>query len=230
MDIITTIQRTFEDYEVDPSQSMIVGFSGGSDSAALAVAMATWRLAKDVHLLHVNHHWNTDSNMFQRQCENMAAKIGLPIHIADFHPQDKGNLEEASRNARYNAFKELADSVGARVILTAHHADDQAETVLFHILRGSGVHGIPVIRPFSADRKDLTVFRPAINLSHQDLVEFLKKRNHKWVEDPSNRKIDFLRNKIRHSLIPMLKRDFNPSIQKAICRLSQKYEGQNEFH
>ncbi|QBM16615.1 tRNA(Ile)-lysidine synthase [Marinobacter sp. JH2] len=189
-----------------------VAFSGGLDSALLLHVVASCHC--DVTAIHINHQLQTNHRQTEQFCRDVCERLGVPIVV---EPVDvavsvtgAGGLEEAARNARYQVFeRRLGDG---DLILMAHHGDDQAETVLFRLLRGSGVRGLagmPASRTLG--RGDL--YRPWLAVGRDRLQDVAGSAGLRWVEDPSNISQAYDRNFLRHAIIPDLKKRW-PSLLK----------------
>lgn len=183
----------------------IIALSGGLDSSVLAHALAT---SKDLHgkkllAVHVDHQLSQDSGSWVAHCENLAASLDIEFssvrvsveRAAAFGP------EAAARTARYAAFAEIVESNDW--LLSAHHRDDQAETLLLNLLRGSGpagIAGIPPLRRFHTG----WLVRPLLDVSRTDLLDYAESIDLSWIEDPSNEERAFDRNFLRHRVLPAM--------------------------
>jgi tRNA(Ile)-lysidine synthase len=188
-----------------PAEAYLVGFSGGADSTALLHAMRSirGRLRAPVSAIHVNHGLHGDAPQWQVRCENFCKRLGIGLASVDINPTgDSGKgLEAEARQLRYEAIASQMTPGGA--LLTAHHADDQAETLLLNLMRGSGVDGLaamPESRPFGRG----LLQRPLLEFQGSALREYLVEQGVDWVEDPSNEELDHDRNFVRHELVPLL--------------------------
>jgi tRNA(Ile)-lysidine synthetase-like protein len=130
------------------------------------------------------------------------------------------SLEAAAREARYDFLARVARETGADVVATAHTADDQAETVIMNVCRGTGVAGLGGIPP-SGTWRGVRIVRPLLSVGHADLVEYLTRAGIEWCEDETNADARFMRNRIRRRVIPMLAEELNPSVRGALCRLAE---------
>ncbi len=192
---------------LSPETPLIVAFSGGLDSCVLLHALSVLRGEMSLRLgaVHVDHGLQPASAGWARHAEKFCESLNVPcaiecIHITATEIREHG-LEAAARQARYAC---LARHVGAgEVLLTAHHVDDQAETVLLQLLRGSGTHGLaamPEIAPFSAGR----LARPLLGFTRAQLADYAEREKLQWVDDASNRDPRFARNYLRHQVFPLL--------------------------
>jgi tRNA(Ile)-lysidine synthase len=192
---------------LSPQTPLTVAFSGGLDSCVLLHALCALRkeLSWRFGAVHVDHGLQPASAGWARHAEKFCEDLNVPcvverIDITDTEIREQG-LEAAARQVRYAC---LARHVGAgEVLLTAHHVDDQAETVLLQLLRGSGTHGLaamPEIAPFSSGR----LARPLLGYTRAQLVDYAEREKLQWVDDPSNRDPRFSRNYLRHQVFPLL--------------------------
>jgi tRNA(Ile)-lysidine synthase len=188
-----------------PHLALCVAFSGGVDSTALLAALA--RLHKPalrLRALHVDHQLRPDSQLWSAHCRRTARALGVRIQVCRIGvPRARGgSLEAAARRARYAAL--AAALRGGEVLLTAHHEDDQLETVLLQLLRGAGVAGLaamPAVAPFAGT----VLVRPLLSVAHQELLDWVSSQGLSWVEDDSNAQEQLDRNYLRHNVLPRLR-------------------------
>jgi len=201
-----------------PGDTLIVGLSGGADSVAL-LDLLTSLPGCSLHLIaaHLNHCLRGDESDGDEQfCREFAARRGIPfetrrVDVAAFAARKGLNLEDAGREARIEFLDHLAQTAGAAAVVLAHHADDQAETVLMRLLRGSGSHGLAGI----AWKNRRGYIRPLLNVTRQEIEAYLRKRGLEWREDSSNRDTTLLRNRIRHEILPLLE-SCNPATRETL--------------
>jgi tRNA(Ile)-lysidine synthase len=214
------------EHGVEPTHRLGVGCSGGADSAALAHVTASLGRAGalgPVVLLHIDHGLRPDSAGDARAVESLARTLGAAVAIREVMV-DRGlaSLERAAREARYQAFEDLAREQELRWILLAHTASDQAETVLMRVLRGTGVAGLAAI-PAQRGR----YLRPLLGTTRQEIEEYVRDHGVAWVRDPTNEDPAFLRNRIRHRWLPALRAE-NPALDQALVRLAGSAAAQRE--
>ena len=182
-----------------------VGFSGGADSTALLVAFHELgsKLEAGLHAIHFNHGLQTLADDWQAHCLTFCEKRNIPLRIEQLELtlQEGQSPEEQARQQRYAAIELLLGK--GEVYLTAHHADDNAETFLLNLMRGSGMDGLDAIPPLRKIGNGW-VARPLLDFDRQDLENFLRERNIPWLEDPSNQDLSFDRNYVRNELFPEL--------------------------
>lgn len=204
--------------DLPASKRLLVAYSGGMDSHVLLHAIAGIRdeLSASIHAVHVNHRLQSHAHQWAERCDNFCRSNHIPITILEIDAaSDKGESPEAvARERRYQALSELIQE--GDILLTAHHRDDQAETVLLQLLRGSGPSGLsamPMLNGFGAGLHA----RPLLQHSRSDLEEYAREHLLQWVEDFSNSDISFDRNFLRHEAIPLLRRRW-PSLDRTIAR------------
>jgi tRNA(Ile)-lysidine synthase len=213
--VLDRVIKTISRYRmIGAGDRVIAAVSGGADSVCLVHVLREAR-ANLAGLAHFNHKLRGEaSEEDERFVAALAARLGLPFYRAEGLP-GPGNLEQEARRARRAFFLELIrDGAGNRVAL-AHTRDDQAETVLFRVLRGSGLTGVAGIHPVTAEG----FIRPLIGVTRSEVLEFLRARGIEWREDSSNLDLRFARNRIRHELLPQLAREWNPRIAEALANL-----------
>ncbi|MHA6882979.1 tRNA lysidine(34) synthetase TilS [Ralstonia pseudosolanacearum] len=187
--------------------TVAVALSGGRDSAALLHAAAAWRDAAGVPVrlvaLHIHHGLQVDADAWEAACARMAAAAGAAFRVRRVRVSaDAGRgVEEAAREARYIALDALCAETGATLLLTAHHLDDQAETVLLQLLRGAGLDGLSAM-PMAHERR-VTLLRPWLDVPRGDIEAYAQAHALAWVEDPSNGDAGYARNALRPLLAGM---------------------------
>lgn len=206
-------QRLFE-----PEDTLIVAISGGADSTALLDLLANLPgFVPRLVAAHVNHCLRgADSNADEQFARDLAARYDLPfesirIDVKELAAQRGLNLEDAGRRARIAFFEELREKWRAAAVALAHHADDQAETVLMRLLRGSGPSGLSGMQY----RNDRGFIRPMLDITRAEIETYLTEQGLTWREDASNSDGNFLRNRIRHELLPLLE-GYNPAIRQRL--------------
>jgi len=201
-------------------QKVGVAVSGGADSVCLLhvlVALAPrWNLKLEV--LHLNHGLRgEESEEDARFVAAMAATLGLPVHARRVDLRQVGeNLEQAARNARREFFLSFLNQRRLDRVATGHTRSDQAETVLFRILRGSGLTGLAGVLPVTAEG----LVRPLLHVSRPEVEAWLRERGIEWRTDSTNSDPAFRRNLIRRDLLPQLTQEWNPALEDALCQMS----------
>jgi tRNA(Ile)-lysidine synthase len=205
--------------------TVLLAVSGGSDSVALLRAAAALKTGGEgrLRVAHVNHQLRPgESDADEALVRDLAAALGLACEVGHV-PVDRAahggqGLEAIARRARYAFLQEAAAASGARFVVTAHTADDQAETILHRILRGTGIRGLGGMaraRPLGP----ATLLRPLLGVRRAELSAYLDELGQLCRRDSSNRDLRFTRNRIRHELLPRLAEQFNPHVADALLRL-----------
>ena len=194
---------------VKPGDTVLVGFSGGADSTALLQLL--WNYGKRIPLqleaVHVNHGIRGAEALRDQQfCEQFCQERNISFTVVqeDVPAQaarDGLSLEEAGRNARRRVFEHLAEKCQASVIALAHHQRDQAETMLFRFMRGTGLRGLCGMRPVNGN-----YIRPLLCVDRPQIEQYLLEEGIRWVEDGTNQELDYTRNQIRHGLLAPMER------------------------
>ena len=216
--LFSRIAGTVRRYRMfEPGQSVGVAVSGGADSVCLLHALLELSAQWDLRLcvLHLNHGLRgEESDADEQFVSDLAAKLGLRAIVRSVNlAVAEGNLEQAARQARLEFFGQQR-AAGLARIATGHTASDQAETVLFRFLRGSGGAGLAAIRPVTSQG----LVRPLLQVERAEVEQFLRERGIHWREDSSNTSLRFARNRIRHTLLPQLASEWNPAIGDALRR------------
>jgi tRNA(Ile)-lysidine synthase len=200
--------------------TLVAGLSGGADSVALLHVLHTLsgRLGFRVVAAHLDHRLRPESGEDAAFCRRLCRALGIPFRVgrADVRgraDRDGGGIEEAARLERRAFLEKVRTGEKAEWIVLAHTRDDQAETVLLRLLRGAGSAGIGAMRVRTG-----RLLRPMLGVSRRDVLDHLAAHGLAWREDPSNADPAFLRNRVRHELIPYLEARFNPAIREALAR------------
>jgi len=206
---------------------VLVAVSGGPDSVALLRALVRLSPAagKTLTVAHFNHGWRGDaSDADERFVVELAESLGLACHVdrptASARPAPDG-LEAAARDARYKFLMATAERLGIRYVATGHTADDQAETILHHVLRGTSISGLSGMAGFRLLSPAVTLVRPLLEVSRAEVLAYLDSLGQVWREDATNADRTLMRNRIRHELLPLLARDYAPGIVDSLLRLGQ---------
>ena len=218
MRLTAAVERTVRRHAMlDAGDTVLVAVSGGADSVALLSILAAlapgWRLR--LHVLHVDHGLRDDAWRDAHLVQALGDRLGVPVAVERVQV-GPGSVEAAARAARYGALEARADQLGATRIAVGHTADDQAETVLMRLLGGAGVRGLAAIPPVRG-----RIVRPLIELRRQALREMLRAEGVGWVEDPGNRDPKFLRNRIRHEILPLLATAYAADVVPALADVAR---------
>lgn len=200
-------------FRTEPKGPLIVGFSGGADSTALVHLLqeAERFYPMDLRLVHIDHGWRDES-----YDEATLLQKEYSVHVERIEGVSGANLEEKFREKRLEILARLYKEWGAGALMLAHHADDQAETVLKRVLEGSSaLHGL------LPDRKllGMRVLRPLLTVTKERLVRWLQERGIGFLEDPTNEDTHYLRARMRKEIIPFLEASFGKGIRKNLCKL-----------
>ena len=196
-----------------------VAVSGGADSVALLHALRELYPQRALCVIHLNHCLRgRQSDRDEQFVRGLAERFGHACFVrrddvARVAAKDRRNLEQAGRLCRYRFFRELLAEGRCCVVATAHTRSDQAETVLFRLFRGAGGAGLSGIWPVL----DRGIVRPMLDVSRTEVLAYLRDRGIAWREDPSNADPAFARNRLRHGLLPALRRDWNPNIEATLA-------------
>jgi tRNA(Ile)-lysidine synthase len=217
---------------------VLVAVSGGIDSTALVHALRDLVEGEALKLSigHVNHGLRgAESEADEAAVRALGTALGLRVHVAAADPKplrvgrssrDRPTLQEAARQVRYAALARLAEDAGAGRIATAHTADDQAETVLLRLLRGTGPDGLGAIPEQSPDGR---IVRPLLRVSRAEVETFARERGLTWREDATNARLDYTRNRLRHRWLPGLVAEFNPQLLRAVGDLAEAQRRDSEW-
>lgn len=217
-----------------PGERVAIACSGGADSVALLHALAELReeLGIVLSMAHFHHQIRgSEADTDQEFVEKLAAEFQLELHSGSGNApqhavQNKISLETAARELRHQWFAELIKQGKIDKIATAHTLNDQAETVLMRILRGTGARGLAGIAPA---HKAKHLVRPLLATSRREVEAYLKAKGQAWREDSSNLDLGHTRNRVRHTLLPLLERDFNPSIRQTLADLAEVAQVEDEY-
>ena len=230
--MITKVLHTIEKYNLlEKGERVVVALSGGPDSTALLAVLDAISRELDLSLIvaHYNHGLRgTESDEDEQFSRSLAKKLGL-IFVSGKMDQKKGGKgvspEDYYRRQRYGFLNKVAADYQAQKIALGHNLQDQAETVLLNLLRGSGLEGLKGILP----KRDGNIIRPLIEISRQEIISYLNKAGISYRQDSSNENRMYLRNQIRAELIPYLKEKYNPKIEKNMAQMAEILRTEDEF-
>ena len=193
---------------IEKSDRIVLGVSGGADSVALLLVLQALQQRYDLklHVVHVNHGIRVEATEDAAYVRALCESMDVPFYLyeADIPTMAKAqgmSEEEMGRVYRYECFDEVLQKVGASKIAVAHHMDDQAETVLFHLARGSKLRGAEGMHPVNGN-----VIRPLLSCRKEELMQWLRKQQVSWMEDCTNGDDTYARNCIRNQVIPSLEK------------------------
>ncbi|MDR2706385.1 MAG: tRNA lysidine(34) synthetase TilS [Planctomycetaceae bacterium] len=208
---------------------LFLAVSGGADSSAMLHAAVRYARAgglPDPLVGHVNHMLRgMESDGDELFVCSLAGEYGLrffshKITDDEWDTDKTGSVEAAAREIRYNFLSRKASELGCRYIATAHTADDQVETVLHRLIRGTGIGGLSGIAGMRQLNHAVSLVRPLLNVNRSEILKYLESINKSYRIDSSNTSSDFMRNRIRNELLPMLRTNFNSDVDNAILRLA----------
>ena len=235
--VFPKVKKIIERYNMfSPGDRVLVGVSGGPDSVCLLHILNRCRkeMALSLHIVHINHGIRKrESKREEKFVSHLAGRMSLPItvkslDVPSYARKKRLTIEEAARDMRYSVFEQLAGKLNAKKIALGHTASDQVETVLMHLLRGSGpqgLSGIPPVRKLGST----AIVRPLIEVNRKEILNYLKKNNLTFCLDSSNRKTEYFRNKVRLKLLPLLRKNYNENIDGALLRLSEILKEENAY-
>ena len=209
--------------------TVVVAFSGGLDSVVLTHAASRLKGScfERVVAVHVHHGLSENADSWAASCEKQAKKFGIDFRLCKVQvPKTKEGTEATARKLRYDALEKAAREEGAEIILTAHHLDDQIETFLIQWMRGAGLDGLASM-PLFKKRKNITIVRPFLQFKRDELEEYAAKKRLSWVEDESNADTAYLRNALRHNVIPRMEEarpGFKRGAQRSITLVAEAAE------
>jgi tRNA(Ile)-lysidine synthase len=220
--IFKTVVKTIAEHDMFAAgDRVLVAVSGGPDSVALVSLLKDLasRLSITLGVAHLNHGLRPEAEQEASYVETLAHKLALPFHLESrdieaYRRRHGLSLEEAAREARYSFYKRVLTEKGYQKAALGHHRDDNAEMVLMNLLRGSGPLGLSGIPPV----REKMIVRPLINLSRADILAYLDHRQLEYVWDASNADLRFTRNRIRHTLLPLIQKEFNTNILETLHR------------
>ena len=230
MNLIKKIQENIFCYRLFPrGTKIIIGVSGGPDSVCLLDVLYKLKNKYKLSIIiaHVNYGLRgKDSENDEKLVRNLAKKYSLPFEIIHNiqYKKHHTNLEEKLRNFRYNFFGKIRKKYKADAVAVGHNLNDQAETVLARIIRGTGLRGLGAIK-----FRNNNIIRPLLNIPRKEILAYLKKNKVPFRIDKTNLGTDFARNKIRNKLLPQLEKEFNPNIKNTLYKISQNVAADYDF-
>lgn len=212
-----------------PGERVLVGLSGGADSVALLAGLRT--LGYSVEAAHCNFHLRgAESGRDEDFCRSLCTELGnVPLHVTHFDTLAEAHragesVEMTARRLRYDWFADLLRKRGIRRVAVAHHRDDNVETLLLNLIRGTGIHGLRGMKPENG-----AVIRPLLDVPRADLLLYINKEGLGHVTDSTNADTAFKRNRVRHVLLPML-RTLNPSVDETLAETTRRIADAEELY
>ncbi len=236
---VSAVGRTIEEYSlIAPGQTVLVGLSGGADSVGLLAALVQLNesgLGAKLTVGHLDHGLRLESQSDCQFARELAEQFGLEfvcrrVDVNALATQFGVGIEETARHERYEFFQSVAQAKGADCVALGHHADDNVETILFRIIRGThlrGLSGIPIRRPLGSG--SVEIIRPLLEIRADQIRQYLSRRCLGWREDETNTDLQYRRNFIRAELLPLLRDRLNLRVDEAVLRLGKSAAQVEDF-
>ncbi len=209
---------------LQPRDKVVLGVSGGADSVCLLFVLLEWakECPLELRVVHVNHGIRAEAGEDARYVEKLCQEQGIPFHLQEGDVPalaEAGGLseEEAGRKLRYDTFYQIMETYSMNKLAVAHHGNDCAETMLFHLFRGTGIRGLSGIQPVS----ETGIIRPLLCLERQEIEDYLKERGIAFCVDATNGEDDYTRNRIRHHILPYAEQEI---CSKAVAHMNHTAE------
>jgi len=228
------VRRTIDQYRLlEKGDRVIVGVSAGVDSMVLLHLLNAFRQEFDLFLIvaHIHHGLRpVESEKEAGLVQKESVRLGLPFeygqfNVKEFRESEGFSLQDAARRIRFQFFHDLLKKYGGGKIALGHNADDQVETVLLRLLRGSGLKGLKGMLPIREGR----VIRPLLEVRKEEIEGFARENSISYLTDSSNLKGDYLRNRLRLKLIPLIEQDYQPGFRRTIIKTSTLLREENDF-
>src|SRR4030042_944359 len=228
------VRRTIDHYRLlEKGDRVIVGVSAGVDSMVLLHLLNAFRQEFDLFLIvaHIHHGLRlVESEREAELVQKESVRFGLPFEYGQFNVKEFGeaegfSLQDAARRIRFQFFHDLLKKYGGGKIALGHNADDQVETVLLRLLRGSGLKGLKGMLPIREKR----VIRPLLEVRREEIETYAQENGIPCLLDSSNLRKDYLRNRLRINLIPLIEQEYQPGFQRAIIKTSNLLREENDF-
>lgn len=225
--------QTMKKYQmIQPGDRVLAGVSGGADSVCLLLVLLEYqkKVNFEIKVVHVEHGIRGEASLQDAEyVKNLCGQFGISYEcvsrdIPAMAREQKLSTEEAGRIARYQIFEQIRESWGANKIAVAHNQNDQAETILWNLVRGSGLDGAAGIRPVRDH-----IIRPLLECSRMEIEDYLKKRNITWREDATNQELDYTRNVIRNVLLPQMQENLNSGSIQHLAAFGTEMQKNQEF-
>lgn len=211
--------------QCQPGSALLIGLSGGADSVALFRGLLELRseLACSLHVAHLNHQLRGEaSDADARWVEELCRLREVPVTVGSVSINPVGGIEEAARQARHRFLDAAACAVGADTVVTAHTADDQTETVLHHLFRGTGLAGLRGIPSVRSTEMGCRLVRPMLSIRRSLIEAYLAEIGQDFRTDATNADTEYTRNWLRHNLLPQLRQQFGDRVDGSLLRLVEQ--------
>jgi tRNA(Ile)-lysidine synthase len=232
--LLEQVKRTIDRYRLlDKCDRLIVGVSAGVDSMVLLHLLSAYRQEFDLSLIvaHVNHGLRPEESEKEMELvKKESERLGFTFEYGQFNVKEFQkvggiSLQDAARRIRFHFFNVLLQKYNANKIALGHHADDQVETVLLRLMRGSGLKGLKGMLPIREGR----VIRPLLEVWRREIESFAEERKIPYLLDSSNLKKNYLRNQLRLSLIPLIEKEYQPNFKKIVLKTSTVLRKENDY-
>ena len=227
------VLKTIQKYNlIQPNDKVVLGVSGGPDSLFMLYILNKLKeqLKFNIIVAHVNHMIRAEANAEEEFVKKFCQKIDIEfyskrIDVEKYANNNKIGTEEAGRKVRYDFFEEILEKTSSNKIAIAHNKNDKVETIIMHLLRGSGISGLQGIEPI----KNNKIIRPIIQIERSEIENYCEQNQLEPRIDKSNFENKYTRNKIRNVVIPYIKEEFNPNIIETVTRLSEIITEENQY-
>jgi tRNA(Ile)-lysidine synthase len=237
--LIEMVEKTIaRRYMLDKGDRVLVALSGGPDSVCLLQVLEELRpkFGLDLCVAHFNHKLRPEAGEDVKFAEKAAARKGLVFvsssaDVRAFAEEETLSIEDAARRLRYEFLLRSAKTMGANKVAVGHNADDQAETILMRLIRGSGPHGLAGIPPVRrlGDATGPQIIRPLLDVWRSDIMCYVRAHKLRYREDETNKSPEYLRNRIRLQLLPRLEKEYNPQIKQRLAGAASALAIENDF-
>lgn len=215
-----------QEHMAEPGDGVLAAVSGGADSVCLLLMLKALEASLGIHVtaFHLNHglrgaEADRDEAYVRELCARLQVRLKVVReHVAEYAKQQGFSEEEAGRVLRYQWLAKTAEEFGCCKIATAHHKDDQAETVLMNLFRGTGLRGLGGIRSVRVLSEEHTIIRPLLCMNRQEIESYLIEEKETWCEDSTNRELVYARNKVRNVLLPWIRENVNERAEEHILK------------
>ncbi|MBQ2425578.1 MAG: tRNA lysidine(34) synthetase TilS [Lachnospiraceae bacterium] len=215
-----------QNHMAEPGDGVLAAVSGGADSVCLLLVLKALEESLGIHVaaFHLHHGLRgAEADRDERFVRELCERLQVPLNtvredVAGYAKTHGLSEEEAGRILRYQWLEKTAGEFGCRRIATAHHKDDQTETVLMNLFRGSGLRGLGGIRPVRLLSGELTLIRPLLGINRQEIETYLLEEKEAWCEDSTNKELIYARNKVRNELIPWIREHINDRAEEHILK------------
>ena len=223
---------------IQPNDKIVVGVSGGADSVCLLFLLLEYskKIPVTLNVIHVNHGIRKDAQADASYVQTLCEQHHISCRVVNADVPERARLEkcseeDAGRRVRYEAFEDFAKENGASKIAVAHHGDDNAETILHHLFRGSGLSGLCGIAPVRSLDKNgcMQIIRPLLCLERREIEEYLQEKEILWCTDYTNETDDYTRNKIRHHILPYAEQNIGQGVTARMCKTAELLQETESF-